>query len=857
MTRTIQLRFALLLGLTAVALATGCGSQNTEAPTFEVDQGMRPETEAIEFADGSGRRPLATIADNKGNTIDFVEDEVIVTYEDASELNAIRERLGATVLREIDPVAAGAPDGTPKFALLRVAPPNAEPGELVELILSTEGNNISQHQVSSQNALNALTAMARESVEQGTTLGANFLVKYDGLSQRELLESPTGDRADYSPDAFDWPYMSQGSAQDIGAAEAARLVRDSGSVPAAGDKIDFLIIDGGFLNLADFPSPVILPSDAFGRPNPSLCSGGNPCPFHGTQVASAALSVLDNGIGSAGPAADVVRPIFVQAPNPNFWDYLEYVFVTLPTAFGTLPEIVNISASGDIPAGLCLVGVCTIVNEIARNVRRAGILVFASAGNDGANVDDEDCIWVFGERCWESRYRVPCEAPGVVCVGGLEHDMTVRAANSAFGQKQRSDGDSVDIYAPFRTWVHRTPTGTDAQFVSGTSFSSPFAAAIGALIKAANPSLGPGGIWDTMRRTAHTLERGGVHRWVNAHAAVHEALGGNAPPFAKIEQPTDGRSFALRAQSVPLVCDVDDADGMDTVDVSWRSNLDGAVGGPRPSTSSLTLSAGMHEITCTADDGEFVATDTVTVMVINEAPLVRIVQPITETEYFAAEPILVAASATDRNGDFSHVSWELTSVEMVMIGGVPGLGGGREVPIEFSWWSADGIEQTVPGGLLDPGVYTLTATAYDDDGESSSDQIIVRVAPNPVDARPVLSNPNVFATPAADPNDNAPFYYWVDGCTVDITGDGRVDANDHCQRLVFRIDAMDDHDALEDLEFFWVVRLDGSVVETNSSSTSPSFDLPVGNYEVIVTVTDTAGNESSPYAWSFYVSTLI
>ncbi|MEZ4270450.1 MAG: S8/S53 family peptidase [Myxococcota bacterium] len=59
--------------------------------------------------------------------------------------------------------------------------------------------------------------------------------------------------------------------------------------------------------------------------------------------------------------------------------------------------------------------------------RAAGILVFASAGNDGADVDAEDCFI----GCWEGAYRVPCEAPGVICVGGLTHNSTSKDPSSA------------------------------------------------------------------------------------------------------------------------------------------------------------------------------------------------------------------------------------------------------------------------------------------------------------------------------------------------------------------------------------------------------------------------------------------
>ena len=844
-----KLRFSFLTRLVAllIVLAAGCGAGGA-APSFQVDPSVTPDNELITFADGTGERPLGSIADDKDRQIDFVLDEVVLTLEDRSALTAIVERLNGTVLREIDPVANGAPEGTPLFVLLRIDPREADSSELAEMILSSEGENGAAHRVSSQKALDALTAMARESVEEGTQLGANFLFKYDSLSEREALEAPSGGTSDYTQDAFQWPYMNRGSRQDIGAAEAARMLHDAGRVPAPGNKVDFMIMDGGFLNLADFPSATILPSGSFGTPNPNSCSGGSPCPWHGTQVASAALSVFDNGIGAAGPASEVVNPIFVQSPNPNLWDYLEYIFSTIPRAIGRFPDIVNVSASGSIPAGLCLVGVCTAVDIVGASVHAAGILVFASAGNDGADVDDEDCFIA----CWEGEYRVPCEAPGVVCVGGLTHDTVAKAPNSARGSKQRRSGDSVDIYAPYSTWVHQTPTGTNAQFVSGTSFSSPFTAAIGALVKAANPSLGPSGIWGVLRDTAHTLSRGGVHRWVNAYDAVHRALGDNAPPFVQIEDPTDGAVFALLAESVPLVCDVSDEEGMDDVSVSWSSNRDGSVGARSPWTSVSRLSEGLHEITCTADDGDFRVSDTVTVEVLNEAPSIEIEQPLHRARYFASEPIPASARAVDRNGNLSGVTWELRSV--IMVRPTPFS---DPIPLLFTHWTGSGAGETIPGGLLSPGTYDLIATASDTRGESASDAIEVIIEPDPLDRRPSISNPTITATPV-DSNDGPPIYFWVDQCLVDVTGDGVVNHQDDCQRLRFRADVFDDHDALSVLTYEWEISESGMVIDTRTtSSANLTLDLVPGTYRVTLTVTDRGGNTSIPYTWSFRVATLI
>ena len=807
-------------------------------PEFEIMPLLQPGVRELRFIDGSGMRPVAAVSDDRGHQIDFVENEVIVALRDPAELPAILDRLDATVLRKVDPSAAGAPAGLPIFYLLQARPTTASPAELGELIRASGGENGAKHRVSSQAALDLLTAMGRETRDAGTQLGANFLIRYDGLSERTTREAPvgTGGPGDYTPDAFRWPYMSMGSVQDIGAAEAARLVRDAGRIPAPASRVDFMILDGGFSSSADYPTPLLPAGSRLDVRNPSSCSGGAACPWHGTAVASTALSIFDDGIGGAGPASQVVRPIFVQSPSPNFWDYLEYVFVTLPSAFGRFPEIVNVSASGDIPAGLCLVGICTAADAIGASVHAAGMLVFASAGNDGANVDDEDCFI----GCWESFYRVPCEAPGVVCVGGLAHDSIAKDRSSAFGGDSRSSSGSVDIYGPFSTWVHDDPDGgtRNAVFVSGTSFSSPFAASVGALIEAANPGLDASGIWNTMRESAHTRSSGPVHRWLDAYEAVRRALGGNAPPFAQIRLPLDGQRFSWNASSPPLSCDVDDDGGAAALAVSWTSNRDGAIGAASPITSAGRLSLGTHEITCSASDGRFTLSDRVSIRIENDAPSVAINSPASGSRFFFSQTIPISATPMDINGNLSSVRWEALRGSSVA-------------------WSGTGTTLTIPARTLSPATYTLRVTAADSLGSTGSAQITLVISSDPGDLPPSISSPTITPLPGIGPFDSPPTLFWVDDCPVDVNGSAP--GNGYCQRLRFNAAVTDDHDPLASLSYTYEVRRGGVVVSTtHPTSAQATLDLVAGSYQVKLIVRDSAAtpNESS-FTWTFAVDELI
>jgi serine protease len=411
MFKSTSLSYTRLLALFFALLLAACGSGGTgaggDAPTFAVDPTLEPHVSEIEFIDEPGIRRVGCIVDEDGRQADFVEDEVIVSVEDREELSEIAERLNGTVLFEVDPNAPGLlEDRAPVFALLRVDAPETSDEELAELSIG-RAEGAGHLRLCSRRARNTLAAIARESAEEGTLVAANFLLRSDEMGNRLASESgaTTGGGpafgAGYSSNAFDLPYMNRGSEQDIGTAEAARMVHEVVGTATGRNRVDLMIIDGGFLRLDDYPDAEIIPRGRFSRANPmNSCSGGGDCPWHGTNVASAALGTFNDGVGAAGPAGPAqlddsedetsfVNPIFVQTPRPNFWDILEFVFRRVPEVFARYPDIANLSFSADVPAGACLLGACTALDELGRWIERAGILVFASAGNDGADVDSE------------------------------------------------------------------------------------------------------------------------------------------------------------------------------------------------------------------------------------------------------------------------------------------------------------------------------------------------------------------------------------------------------------------------------------------------------------------------------------
>jgi serine protease len=878
MNKSLSFRSAIAFFLALSLTACGTGASEVGEATFEIDPTLSPVTDAIDFIEGSGTRPVGCMADDAGNHADFVEDEVIVTVDDSTELDEIAARLNGDVLFEVDPNQSGLlEERSPIFALLRVDAPEATPEEVAALAVG-RADGAGHLRFCSQRALNTLAAIARESFEEGTRLGANFLLSPDEMSGRDTSEasttvlSPPFGRG-FSNNAFELPYMDRATeddddwVQDIGTAEAARMVHQVVGEATGRNRVDLMIIDGGFLP-DDFPEADIIPAGTFGQINPpNICSNGAECPWHGTNVASAALGRFNDSRGGAGPAGPVVdadsgeetsfvNPIFVQTPRMNFWDIIEFVVLRVPEIYTRFPDIANISASADVPAGACLLGACHILDEFGELLRRSGILVFASAGNDAADVDAERC-GSLRVVCFERAYRIPCEMPGVICVGGLANDRNMRAeqrsgasvTGSAWGSKQQSGDDgSVDIYAPYGMWLQETPargaapvvTSNRAKWTQGTSFSSPFTAGVAALVKAANPRLGANEIWEVLRDSAHTKGPGAsINRWVNAFGAVKRALGG-AVPLADILQPTDGSRFSL-GTSVPLRCDVDDADGMDGVTVTWSSDLDGAVGAASSSTGASRLREGVHQITCTASDGRFAVSDTVEISVENDAPTVEITSPVAGTELYAGNAIWARARVGDVNGNFEEVYWQLfTSTDLP------------------TGWTGTGAEVTIPRARLAPGRYTLVATGYDTEGARNQDRVTLNIRPALSDNPPSIDN--VVVTPLTTNEYDSGDSLFTVSCPVDMNGDGRVDHQDLCRQVRITVYASDDHDPTDALRYEWTVRGPHGDFEIETSDPSFVDYYPLGNTEVSVVVYDTRGEaegSSNPQSVTIKVTTFI
>ncbi|MCA9839296.1 MAG: S8 family serine peptidase [Trueperaceae bacterium] len=627
-------------------------------PVVKLSEDLKPSLPEIAAIKDGLPRILASMKDGKGNQADFVENEVILYSDDVTAVETFISTWKGSLVQSFEPQEAGL-DKVPAMHLVRIDSSKADPKTLSDNLRLADPLSRGELFVSSSVGLQTLAVAASEHVK-GLNVSLNWVLESHTIpsgSTTEAASATSGGRI-YSSDAFQWPYMSEGSNMDIGVGEAWRALLLSGRLtPSA----TMLIMDGGFLVNPNLPAGFsILPAGTAGQPNPATCSGGTPCPFHGTDVAAAAMGVPDNAIGAAGPAGPVATGTGLASPSPDLFSIIRYLGSTVG-ALVSRPDIINISAGARIPAVACLAA-CGPLDLVFTGLRLTGSLIFASAGNAGADVDAKDCFLT----CWEEAAHIPCESSGVTCVGGLNWNSSARAGGSNFGSDPKDSG-TVDIFGPFEVWVDSvmnpltgTPNRAQVATVTGTSFSSPFVAGVAALIWAANPALSNNQVEDILLSSAHK-GRGTVPRWVDAYEAVILALG-NAPPSLSISSPLSGLvhpgglALALNATAS------DREDGNLNAAIAWESDLDGSLG--TGATINPVLSFGEHTITARVVDSSGVSASESIRVSVNDlfAPTVSLISPVRNTVY--SGPYLeLEAEATDNFSGVASVQFTVQAAD--------------------------------------------------------------------------------------------------------------------------------------------------------------------------------------------------
>lgn len=697
---------------------------------FEVDETIDVSPATIPGIGGGDPRPLAAVVNDDGFRSLFVENELVIVTDDLTMLNDFLNRWGGTLVRSIDPSDAGI-NNVPSIHLVRLDTTGVSADDLADDLRALSDVAWGQFDVSSQDGL-GLMAVAAAEAAGGLPVDLNWVAEAATLDQRQISESAGGPSL-WSPNPFDWAYMNRGSNQDMGVADAWRALQAAGKLD---NKVKVAILDGGFSPNPDFPAGYEM-NGPTGVPNPASCTAGSSCPWHGTVVTAAAMGVIDNGFGVAGPAGPVADAVLTQSPSLDIFEILEYVFISIPSTAITPPTVLNISAGFGIPSELCLTGICLAMDSLTSGVRALGVLFFAAAGNDKTDVDAERCIdLLVREVCYEKTTHIPCELAFVICVGGLDWDSTSRRSASNYG----TDG-SVDIFGPMVQFSTPTPDSGIKRDSCGTSCASPFVAGVAALIKAANPGLSAGDIEDIMMNTAHDNSTDStVSRWVNAYAAVIQALGGNQPPELSIQFSSGTGPGGIPISLSALVTDPEDRpflgdpyNGLPAV--NWTSSLDGNIGtGPNP--PDVTLSYGTHIITATAtDSGGSVIADTRTLTLVNYAPEVDIISPLNGAAFAEGQSVQLRGGSVDLN----RVSNKLNDPE------VQWFRAPQNNPANRTLIGAGHLLTT----SFVQGDYVLTFVGTDDQNVSDEESVSITVGPPPVDFPPLVT---ITAPPPPQPN---------------------------------------------------------------------------------------------------------
>jgi hypothetical protein len=242
---------------------------------------------------------------------------------------------------------------------------------------------------------------------------------------------------------------------------------------------------------------------------------------HGTAVAGTAAAALNNGAGVAGVAGMAkIMPLRVAYFDTGYnecYAYYSTIANGLTWAADHGARIANVSYGG-------VAGSAAIISA-AKYMQSKGGLVFVSAGNNGVNENI---------------------APTAAMI-------TISASDpndNLYGWS--SYGSFVTLAAPGDVWT--TSQGGGYQEWYGTSFASPLAAGVGALVMAANPALTGADVQNILQATAVDLGAAGRDDYfgygrVNAGAAVQAALTARSsadttPPSAAIAAPLAGSSVA-------------------------------------------------------------------------------------------------------------------------------------------------------------------------------------------------------------------------------------------------------------------------------------------------------------------------
>ncbi len=229
----------------------------------------------------------------------------------------------------------------------------------------------------------------------------------------------------------------------------------------------------------------------------------NACDNHGTPVAGCVSAIINNGVGTVGIAPGCVSAsartfISTSACDGSWTAQGSWTVNALAWAQRIGARISNNSNFYGFQSG-------AIAAEYSFT-RAAGLVHFACAGNNSTN-----------------SLTYPASLPDVNAVAALNESGSL-ASFSNYGTGLAFSAPGQDIYTTDRTGTNGWTSG-DYTWANGTSFASPYAAGVAALVLSINPSLNATNVEQIMQQSCVDLGAPGydtIYGWgfVNAYNAV-------------------------------------------------------------------------------------------------------------------------------------------------------------------------------------------------------------------------------------------------------------------------------------------------------------------------------------------------
>jgi len=357
-----------------------------------------------------------------------------------------------------------------------------------------------------------------------------------------------------------YPAMYVPQAWDITQGDAAVIV----AVVDTGVLVNHPDLQGKIAYGYDFVSDRSIAMDGNGLDSnpddPGSFSGGTGTNFHGSHVAGTIGAATGNGSGVAGVGWNTtIMPLRALGKDGGGTEYdieqaIRYA-AGLSNDSGKTPgqraDVINLSLGGPSPPD------SNAFQNLINDVRRAGVIVVAASGNEGAG-----------------RVNYPAALNGVVAVGAVTINRQ-RAHYSNYGA-------ALDLTAPGgdnATDVNGdgipdgviSTLGDNSQnsvryiydYAVGTSMAAPHVAGVIALMKAVYPGMRPdeldallsrGDLTDDLGDSGFDSQYG--HGLMNAHKAVQAALqlasGGRAQPVAVLSVAPASINFGATNTRIPL-----------------------------------------------------------------------------------------------------------------------------------------------------------------------------------------------------------------------------------------------------------------------------------------------------------------